>query len=759
MSAPEDRHDNGKLDAIAARAADGSITASDEFPELDDDKVIDNFRRLSALKTAFSKATAAGEQGVDPEMPAQWGHLKLIEQLGQGSFGTVYRAFDPVLQREVALKLGRPDQQDKVSAQQTIDEARRQARVYHPNVLAVHGADVHDGCVGIWADLIEGKTLEAMLNDNGRFTRASLFNVVEQLTEAVAAIHAQDLVHGDIKAENIMMVDDRLVLMDFGAARKTGKTARFGSPASMAPELFDQQPLSASTDLYAIGALVHRLATAEYAAVHNDQSKTPVQRIETSRLKARCGRPLARITRSLLSAEPTARPSVSLIRQRLSEIRQAPARRARRMAVAVVIVSLVTGLVYSLVTNRRINEANAQIRYEFERSEAVKDLVVDSVATMRPEEKFGPNVVIKMYRNMAKAAETELAEYPDALARLQIVMGRALFKFGEQEEGLALAEAGLELIVNTRPDSAKDLSSAYLALAQLRNNAGHLEATETAIERSLHFYDQLPVDDKVRVGKIRLLRQRANLRIETGYWQEALPSHQEALVLRTEMIGGVEDARVVVDYYNIGNTLQVIDRYEEALTAFRRAEELLLAGGDESSIRVAHVRLAQVISKANLGRLDEVRDELPPLKQMYRSLVSEGHTIFNRILILDSLVLAKAGELDASNQILLGILEQDEVFSEHAYQTHLSLARQYMMAGQWSEARHHLERIQREPLVYYRPVYPFVDAAMAVASHHLDEGSPFPKEVVSQALSAMQNSGHDGLDEYRELQDLASTAP
>jgi serine/threonine protein kinase len=97
-----------------------------------------------------------------PPVTGTWGSLRLIQKVGQGAFGEVYRAFDTTLEREVALKLLLPRGQDPESeAQALLREARALARVRHPNVVPVYGVATHDRRVGFWSDFVHGKTLLA----------------------------------------------------------------------------------------------------------------------------------------------------------------------------------------------------------------------------------------------------------------------------------------------------------------------------------------------------------------------------------------------------------------------------------------------------------------------------------------------------------------------------------------------------------------------------------------------------------------------
>src|SRR5205809_4119275 len=196
-----------------------------------------------------------------------WGHLALVERLGGGSAGEVYRAWDPHLECEVALKLLRINEAtDDPHASAIVREGRLLARVRHPNVVTVHGVAVHDGRFGLWMDLIRGATLEQLVVQQGPFSarEASLIGI--DLCRALAAMHSAGLIHRDVKAQNVMREDGgRIVLMDFGTGREIdphhghGPADFAGTPLYLAPEIFDGGPASERTDLYSLGVLLYRL--------------------------------------------------------------------------------------------------------------------------------------------------------------------------------------------------------------------------------------------------------------------------------------------------------------------------------------------------------------------------------------------------------------------------------------------------------------------------------------------------------------------
>ncbi len=203
------------------------------------------------------------------ESIGQWGHLELRRKIGEGAFGEVFHAHDSWLDHPVALKLLRPDVAEVDFSSRILHEARRLARVRHPNVVSVHGADMHDGRVGFWMDLIEGQTLSELLA-NGRLSHGEASNIAQEVCLALAAVHHANLVHRDVKAQNVMRASDggRIILMDFGAGEFMGTPSASrrvrGTPLYLAPEIFKGSSATVSTDIYALGVLLFHLVTREY---------------------------------------------------------------------------------------------------------------------------------------------------------------------------------------------------------------------------------------------------------------------------------------------------------------------------------------------------------------------------------------------------------------------------------------------------------------------------------------------------------------
>lgn len=215
-------------------------------------------------------AGAETQGAVRPETPAAsaaWGSFTLLARVGHGGFGEVYRAWDPHLQREVALKLLLPGAiGGEAEYEAMLREARALASVRHPNIVHVYGIDRHDGRVGFWTDYVRGKTLSVLVGEQGTFGAREAALIGLDVARALSAVHRAGLLHRDIKAENVMREEGgRILLMDFGlSALEQRQTNIAGTPNYMAPELFEGGHSSVATDIYAMGVLLYFLVAGDY---------------------------------------------------------------------------------------------------------------------------------------------------------------------------------------------------------------------------------------------------------------------------------------------------------------------------------------------------------------------------------------------------------------------------------------------------------------------------------------------------------------
>lgn len=199
------------------------------------------------------------------------GKYEIQSEIGRGGMGIVYRGFDTVLQRPVAVKVLPPAlavDQDFVRRFQR--EAILAARLHHPNIVIVHDVGEQNGIHYIVMDYLSGQTLDTWMQQQGPMPAASALRVVQQVADALDYAHEQGVIHRDIKPSNIMLgPTGHVTLMDFGLVRATEGTGvtrsgiLIGTPEYMAPEQIMGQPADRRTDVYAFGVVVYQLLTGQ----------------------------------------------------------------------------------------------------------------------------------------------------------------------------------------------------------------------------------------------------------------------------------------------------------------------------------------------------------------------------------------------------------------------------------------------------------------------------------------------------------------
>ena len=264
------------LEDVAAAILDGTPIDWDSLESKvhePDQSMLARLKLLATVRNVHQPAPPVSHEVLD-----HWGPLRIVEPLGHGAFGEVYRAWDTRLDREVALKLLPIDSrvvdeqrssiiEDDAQHSSIIEEGRLLARVRHPNVVTIHGAERIGDRIGLWMELVNGRTLEQLLGEGRVFTASEVVGLSLDLCHAVSAVHKAGLLHRDIKAQNVMMANDgRVVLMDFGAGRelsaKSGALA--GTPLYLAPEVLNKRDATIQSDVYSLGVLLYHLLTNAY---------------------------------------------------------------------------------------------------------------------------------------------------------------------------------------------------------------------------------------------------------------------------------------------------------------------------------------------------------------------------------------------------------------------------------------------------------------------------------------------------------------
>jgi hypothetical protein len=239
---------------------------------------MDDLASSADRDAAIAGASTAGVAGSTPDAARQrmdvWGRFHLLEKVGEGSFGSVYRAWDPQLERQIAIKiLHRHLTNDRLRAK-LLREGRALAKIRQPNVVSVLETEEHEDRVGLCMEFVQGQTLEDVLQLQGTFSARETVLVGEDVCRALAAVHNAGFVHRDVKARNVMREQaGRVVLMDFGTGREAhaledaSRPDVAGTPLYMAPEVLAGEPASMRSDVYSVGVLLYHLVTSEYPIV------------------------------------------------------------------------------------------------------------------------------------------------------------------------------------------------------------------------------------------------------------------------------------------------------------------------------------------------------------------------------------------------------------------------------------------------------------------------------------------------------------
>jgi eukaryotic-like serine/threonine-protein kinase len=198
-------------------------------------------------------------------------HYRVLELVGRGAMGVVYKALDLNLDRQVAIKVMSAEaRNDPAFVERFREEARMQGALNHPNVAQLFDYFVHDGAPVAVMEFIDGESLEQLIRRRGPIPAHEAIPIFKQALRGVAAAHRAGIIHRDLKTANLMITwGDIVKVMDFGIAKRqsaTGATkasTSIGSPLYMAPEQILGRPVDCRTDVYALGITLYQLLSGQ----------------------------------------------------------------------------------------------------------------------------------------------------------------------------------------------------------------------------------------------------------------------------------------------------------------------------------------------------------------------------------------------------------------------------------------------------------------------------------------------------------------
>jgi len=248
------------------------------------------------------------------------GRYRLIERLGRGGFGEVWRAEDSTLQRDVAVKVLTVGG-ESAEVERFTREAHALAQLAHPNVVAVYDSGSDDGTAFVVMQLLSGPNLATLIAEDAPLPVAMAVDLTRQAAAGLAAAHATGIVHRDVTPANLILDGDTLKLVDFGVARlATSSTALtmtgtvFATPSYVSPEQAEGRPADARSDIYSLGCVLYALLAGEPPFTAEHPIGVVQQHItqEPVPIGARRGDiPVAldALLASMLAKDPNARPA------------------------------------------------------------------------------------------------------------------------------------------------------------------------------------------------------------------------------------------------------------------------------------------------------------------------------------------------------------------------------------------------------------------------------------------------------------------
>lgn len=355
----------------------------------------------------------------------QLGNYEIVEELGRGGMAVVYRAHQPSLNRDVAIKVLPPQFSfDQKFVERFQREARAAARLRHPNIVVIHDVAQHEGIYYIVMEYLEGRTLKEVIEQEGSLAPHRAAQLIEQIAEALDYAHQQGFVHRDIKPSNIFVgKGDHVTLTDFGIAKAASETQQLtrtgmlmGTPEYMAPEQAEGGEVDERTDLYALGVVLYQMlvgnvpfsGTTPHATLHAViyEAPPPPRRIkpgippsiESVILRAIAKQPDERyqrgadLTSALNAALVSPRQAVSVppppTLPPLGSVPPAPTGQRRSpvvwlvVAIAVVLVALLSVLLVLFFGDRNGDEVGTPPDTQVA---VVTPTITDSVRTATPE--------------------------------------------------------------------------------------------------------------------------------------------------------------------------------------------------------------------------------------------------------------------------------------------------------------------------------------------------------------------------------------
>ena len=523
---------------------------------------------------------------------------RILRLLGFGGMGEVYLAHDGELGREVALKLIRPDlSESRTILERFKREVHLSSKVTHRNVLRVHDLSENAGVFFLTMEYVRGSDLAAILREHGRLPVDRVVRIFRQMCEGLSAAHDQQVLHRDLKPQNILIGDaDRVQLTDFGLAKSleteglTETGALMGTPDYISPEQIKGQPADERSDIYALGLILYQMLTGTMPFRGQSSWEVALQRLQrdpipASRLNPQTPKYLQQILERCMAVDPALRyPTVQAI---LADLEHAVPRatlvhglkmRRKRLlmpAAAVVLLLLVAWIGWRYARSVRLGtEPPGATAAGAESPVAVVAVLpFENRTGQSPLDWYGEGLARLIMDNLAQSRHAQVIS-ADTVKRLQSRSATS------KDLAQAAASEGIGFL----------LTGEILATPGGLTVAARLTDTTKGREAAARRVDGLSADSLIGSADSIASATRKGL---------GLPPAEGVDVFAADFVARNPSA---YEAYLKGLQAWTYYRYDEAEARFREA----LRGAEDFTM--ARYRLAQVLGEA--GKMDEALAEI-----------------------------------------------------------------------------------------------------------------------------------------------------
>ncbi|MCB1051959.1 MAG: serine/threonine protein kinase [Acidobacteria bacterium] len=632
-----------------------------------------------ALAELFSDdqgPTAPVPDGASQNLEGQkLAHFELLERIGQGGMGSVYKAKDTRLDRFVAIKVIRGLHSDS----QTRDRFRREAiilsKMEHPNICRVYDfLELAQGDLLVM-EYLEGKNLkQARAEDPSLHQR---LDWAIQIGCGLQAAHQQKIIHRDLKPENVMVTRSGAVkVLDFGLARSAdpigsvqdspdfqmpslGATLTLhgtimGTPMFMSPEQARGEHLLTSTDMYSFGLLLYWLFSGNYPFPQGALAEM-LFRVQQGQFDAAqlTQRDIRQLVERLTQVNPHIRPTAEDSIEKLKWILDQPRRQKVRFAVVSAFLILAILTVWAWVQTQKAQNAMFESQRARDRALAVKEFLKEILKAPDPWETGRRDILVRDVLSHAdQELRTRFPDYPLYEAEIRQTMGATYFGLGEDDLAWLYSQQALDLLQGQPADSTRFEAMAVVAEIQIRR--GESDAAHHTLDLMAA---QTPSGQWEQIHRIQSIRASAFLSDREFGKAEALIA--DAQTQLAEFLASHPNQQMMWDSL-LASVFWGEERLEEACTL----QEKLVAAA-EKNFGVEHPKT--LIEKANLATIysdlqryeDALKIELELLEKYREILGSQHETTLNHVVNL-SYTLRNSGDPEAALVLLKDNLAQAE---------------------------------------------------------------------------------------------------